>query len=237
MLATIINAVVVILGSLLGLALGGRLQQSHTRTIVNGLGMCTLVIGISSALETANILSVIICLVLGTVIGQLLKLEARMESLGDWLKARINRRGSSASRFTEGFVTASLLYCVGSMAIMGSLSAGISGDFSVLLSKSVVDGVMSVPLAATMGVGVMFAAGPILVYQGLITLLATWVEPFLSAAVVAEMTAVGGIMIIGTGLNMMGLPKDRIAVGNMLPAIVLPIFYLPVSNWITGLLA
>jgi uncharacterized membrane protein YqgA involved in biofilm formation len=236
MLATIINAVVVVLGGLLGLALGGRLQQNHTRTIVSGLGICTLVIGISSALETANILTVIICIVLGTIIGQLLKLEARMESLGDWLKARVARKGSS-SRFTEGFVTASLLYCVGSMAIMGSLSAGISGDFSILLSKSALDCVMSVPFAATMGVGVLFAAGPVLVYQGIITLLATWAEPFLSTAVVAEMTAVGGIMLIGTGLNMLNLPKERIAVGNMLPAILLPILYLPVSNWIAGILA
>ena len=236
MLATIINAVVVVLGGLLGLALGGRLQQNHTRTIVSGLGICTLVIGISSALQTENILTVIICLVLGTIIGQLLKLEARMESLGDWLKARVARKGSSG-RFTEGFVTASLLYCVGSMAIMGSLSAGISGDYSILLSKSALDCVMAVPFAATMGVGVLFAAGPVLVYQGLITLLATWAEPFLSAAVVAEMTAVGGIMLIGTGLNMLDLPKERIAVGNMLPAIVLPILYLPVSSWISGILA
>ena len=234
MLAAIINAVVVILGGLLGLALGGRLRQSHTRTIASGLGICTLVIGISSALQTENILTVIICLVLGTVIGQLLRLEARMESLGDWLKARVARKGASG-RFTEGFVTASLLYCVGSMAIMGSLSAGISRDYSILLSKSALDCVMAVPFAATMGVGVLFAAGPVLVYQGLITLLAAWAEPFLSAAVVAEMTAVGGIMLIGTGLNMLDLPKERIAVGNMLPAILLPIVYLPVADWLTSL--
>ena len=221
MIAAIVNAVVVILGGLLGLLLGGRLKEKHTKTIVMALGICTMVIGITSAITTANILIVIICLVIGTIVGELLKIEHRLDSLGGWLKSKVAKNGGG--RFTEGFVTASLLFCVGSMAIMGSFDAGLRGDYNTIFAKSALDCVMAVTFAATMGVGVLFSSA---------TLLAGVIEPYLSAEVVVEMSAVGGIMLIGTGMNIIGLTKERIKVGNMLPAIVLPVLWFAVSNFV-----
>lgn len=228
MIAAVVNAVVVVLGGLLGLLLGGRLKEEHTQTLINALGICTMVIGVTSAITTSNILIVIICLVIGTIIGEALKIEHRLDSLGDWLKAKVAKNGGG--RFTEGFVTASLLFCVGSMAIMGSFDAGLRGDYNTIFAKSALDTVMAVTFAATMGVGVLFSGASVLIYQGALTLLAGLVEPYLSAPVVVEMSAVGGIMLIGTGMNIIGLTKERIKVGNMLPAIVLPVIWFAVSG-------
>lgn len=234
MIAAIVNAVVVVLGGLLGLALGGRLKERHTQTIVAALGICTIVIGITSAIDTSNILIVIICLVIGTILGELLRIEQRLDSLGDWLKSKVAKNGGG--RFTEGFVTASLLFCVGSMAIMGSFDAGLRGDYNTIFAKSALDCVMAVTFAATMGVGVLFAGASVLVYQGALTLLASLVEPYLSTPVIVEMSAVGGVMLIGTGMNILGLTKERIKVGNMLPAIVLPVFWFPIAEWVARLM-
>ena len=230
MIAAIVNAVVVVLGGLLGLLLGGRLKEKHTKTIVAALGMCTMVIGITSAIVTTNILIVIVCLVIGTIVGELLKIEHRLDTLGDWLKSKVAKNGGG--RFTEGFVTASLLFCVGSMAIMGSFDAGLRGDYNTIFAKSALDCVMAVTFAATMGVGVLFSGATVLIYQGALTLLAGLVEPYLSAEVIVEMSAVGGVMLIGTGINILGLTKERIKVGNMLPAIILPVIWFAVSNFV-----
>ena len=162
------------------------------------------------------------------IIGELLKIEQRLDSLGDWLKARVAKKGGG--RFTEGFVTASLLFCVGSMAIMGSFDAGLRADYTTIFTKSALDTVMAVTFGATMGIGVMFSGLTILVYQGALTLLAGVLEPLLSAVVVTEMSAVGGIMLMATALNILGLPKERIKVGNMLPALFVPVLYFAVLN-------
>lgn len=228
MIAAVVNAIVVVLGGLLGLLFGGKLKEVHTETIVNALGICTIVIGVTSAIVTSNILIVIICLVIGTIIGELLKIEHRLDGLGDWLKSRVSKNGGG--RFTEGFVTASLLFCVGSMAIMGSFDAGLRGDYNTIFAKSALDCVMAVTFAATMGVGVLFSGATVLVYQGALTLLAGVVEPFLSAAVVTEMSAVGGVLLIGTGMNIIGLTQKRIRVGNMLPAIFLPVIWFAIAG-------
>lgn len=230
MIAAVVNAAVVVLGGLLGLIFGGRLKESHTKTIVAGLGICVMVIGITSAIETTNILIVILCIALGTVFGELLRIEDRLDNLGDWLKARLGRHGGS--RFTEGFVTASLLFCVGSMAIMGSFDAGLRGDYQTIFAKSALDGVMAVTFAATMGVGVLFSGASVLLYQGALTLLAALVEPLLSPEVIVELSAVGGVMLIGTGINILGLSPQRLKVGNMLPAMVLPVVWFTLSGWL-----
>lgn len=231
MIAAIVNCVVIILGGLLGILLGSRLKEEHTRTIVAGLGICTMVIGITGAITTSNILIVIICLVIGTILGELLKIEHRLDTLGNWLKEKVAKNGGGR-RFTEGFVTASLLFCVGSMAIMGSFDAGLRGDYSTIFAKSALDCVMAVTFAATMGVGVLFSGAAVLIYQGALTLLAGVVEPYLSAEVVQEMSAVGGVLLIGTGMNIIGLTKDRIKVGNMLPAIFFPVVWFLVKNFL-----
>ena len=228
MLAVIVNSAVVIIGGLIGLLLGGRLKEKHTRTIVTGLGICTMVIGITGAIATTNILIVILCLVVGTALGELINIEKYLDQAGDWLKARVAKNGGS--RFTEGFVTASLLFCVGSMAVMGSFDAGLRGDNSTIFAKSALDGIMAVTFSATMGLGVLFSALTIFIYQGALTLLAGVVEPLLSSAAITEMSAVGGVMLIATGINIAGLSKERIKVGNMLPALIFPAVWFAVSG-------
>ena len=228
--ATFINAGLVLLGSFLGMAFKNLISERFITILTHALGLCVVGIGISGLMGSQDTLCVIICMVVGCVAGEALRLEDRLDSLGEVLRKRLVKDGSS--RFTEGFVTASLLYCVGSMAIMGSMEAGIHNDWSILVSKGVVDGVTSITFAATMGVGVAFSAAAILVYQGGLTLLFGLVGPFLAPAVITEMSAVGGTIILGMGINMLGLGKGKIKVGNMLPAIFLPVVYLPLAEWL-----
>ena len=171
-------------------------------------------------------------MVIGTVIGHAIDIERRLEGAGDFLRARLIK-GDSSSRFTEGFVNASLLFCVGAMAITGSIDAGLNHNYTTIVSKGVIDGVTSISFAATMGAGVMFSVLPLLIYQGGITLLAGWVGPYLPDAVIAEMTAAGGALIIAIAVNMLELSREKIKVGNMLPAIFLPIAYIPIANWLS----
>ncbi len=227
MLATVINCLLILLGSALGLLLKGRLPQRFLDVLTQALGLCVVSIGIRSAIGTNDTLCVVVCLVLGTLLGEALNIEVHLDSLGRRLRDRVEGSGGQESTFTEGFVTASLLFCVGAMAIVGSIEAGIHGDYSILVSKSVIDGITAMSLATALGAGVAFSAVPILVYQGGITLLAALVGGFLQDAVVTEMSAVGGCLIIGIGLNMLRLPRQPLRVGNMLPAVFLPLAYLP----------
>ena len=232
--ATFINAGLVLLGSLIGLLFKNMISERFTSTITSALALCVMGIGISGMVGTEDTMCVIICMVVGTLIGEAVNIERRLEGLGDLLRAKLVK-GNETSRFTEGFVTASLLFCVGAMAITGSIEAGLNGNYEIIVSKGVIDGITSISFAAAMGVGVAFSAVPILLYQGAITLLASVVGPYLSAAVINEMSAVGGTLILAIGINMMGLSKTKIKVGNMLPAAFLPIFYLPVVQWLSGL--
>lgn len=227
MIAVLVNALTVIAGSLLGMLLNKRLKEEYTKTIIACMGICTMVIGITGAVETTNIIIVIVCLVLGTLLGELLKVEKRLDGAGNWLKKKVPHSGG---RFTEGFVTASLLFCVGSMSIMGSFDAGLRSDYDIIFAKSAMDGIMAVTLAATMGVGVIFSALTVIVYQGALTLLAGVVAPVLSEPAIVEMSAVGGVMLIATGMNIIGLTKERIRVGNMLPALLFPALWFAIAG-------
>lgn len=235
MIATIVNVILILLGSVVGMAVGSRLPERLSKTITAGLALCVAVIGITNAIKTADILCVIICLTLGGLLGEWIDIEKHMDSAGEKLKCVLMKRfgeKGNMGRFTEGFVTATLLFCVGSMAVMGSLEAGINHNYSIIISKGVIDGVTSITFAAAMGIGVAFSTIPLLLYQGGITLLAGAVAPFLSDAVVVEMSAVGGVMLLGLAANMLDLVKERIRVGNMLPALFLPLLYLPLAQWI-----
>lgn len=229
--ATFINMALILLGGGLGLLFKNLISNRLLSILTHALGLCVLGIGISSAIGTGNMLCVIVCMVVGTVIGTAVDIERRLEGAGDFLRARIPS-GEGGGRFTEGFVNAALLFCVGAMAITGSIEAGLNGNYEILVSKGIIDGVTSVSFAATMGVGVMFSVIPLLIYQGGITLLAGWVGPYLPAAVITEMTAVGGTLIIAIAINMLGLAKEKIKVGNMLPAVFLPIAYFPLVSWL-----
>ena len=233
MVGVIINVAAVLAGGTLGLLLGGRVPQRLRETIMQGLALCILLIGAQGALETANVLAVIVCMVAGGLLGEALDIEKRLESLGA-LAERKFAHGGKNGRFAQGFITASLLFCVGAMAVVGSLNAGLTGDNSTLIAKAALDLVTAVFFAAALGPGVLLAAAAVLVYQGAIALMAGWLAPVLTDAIVTEMSAVGGLLIMGLSFNMLGMAKIR--VGNLLPAIFLPILYFPIANWIGGLL-
>lgn len=232
MFATFFNCAAILLGSTLGILFRNRISQRFTAAVTQCLGLCVLAIGFSSALSTKDTLCVIVCLVLGTLLGEALRIEDRLDRAGDFLKAKLIRGGGKDSRFTEGFVTASILFCVGAMAVTGAIDAGTAGEYGTLVSKSVIDGVTSISFAAAMGIGVAFSCIPILIYQGGLTLLAGFLARYLSEGIITEMSAVGGVIIVGIGLNMLALSDKKLKVGNMLPAIFLPTAYLPASQFI-----
>lgn len=234
MIATIINAVLILLGGALGLLLKNKISPHFSSAIVSALGLCVIGMGVTGLIGTNNTLCIIICMVVGTLIGEWVKIEGRMVLAGERLRT-VLIRDEKGSRFAEGFVSTTILYCVGAMSVNGALEAGLNHNYSILLSKSVIDFLTSITFAAAFGVGAICAAFPVLVYQGAITLLAQRLGPSLSEAVILEMSAVGGAIVMGIGFNMLGLRKEKLRVGNMIPAIFLPIVYLPLEDWITSL--
>lgn len=219
MIGTLINAAAVIVGSLLGLLLRKGIPQQLKDTLISGMGLCVILIGVQGALGTGNVMLVILSIVIGGCIGVALQIEKRLDHLGQKLQKRFSH--GEDDNFGKGFVIASLMYCVGAMAIVGSLDSGLRGDHSTLIAKSILDGVNSIILASTMGPGVMLSAVAILIYQGGISLLAQFVAPILTDRAVTEMSAVGGVLIMGIGLNM--IRKEHIPVGDLLPAILVPL--------------
>lgn len=236
MIAVFVNMGTVLVGSLLGILFKNRLKESYQNALMTALALCTFVIGLSSAIQTEDILCVILCMAVGTALGELLRIDDGIESAGDYIKSKVVRGGSSNSRFTEGFVSACILFCVGSMTIVGSLEAGVNGDYSIIYAKSTLDFVSSMAFGAAMGIGVTFSIVFILLFQGGLTLLAGVVGPALSTAVVTEMSAVGGTILIGMAINMLRMTPSRIKVANMLPAIFLPVVYFPVLNLLKTIL-
>ena len=237
MIAVLVNIATVLLGSAIGLLLRNKIKEKFTKAIISALALVTILIGLSSALATQEILCVIICMALGTIIGELIRIDDRIEGVGDFIKGRFLKQQKSENRFTEGFITACIVFCVGSMTIMGSFEAGINHNNSIIYAKSALDFVSGMMFAAAMGFGVPFSAIFVLVFQGALTLLASVLAPMLSADVVTEMSAVGGTILFGMGINMLELSPKRIKVANMLPAIFLPIAYMPLADWISSLLS
>lgn len=225
MLGTVVNVCAILLGSALGLLLRKGLPQRLRDTVMQGLGLCVILIGLSSAIGTADTMCVIISIVVGGLVGAAVNIEKRLEILGNLAQRKLARGGDG---FARGFVTASLVYCVGAMAIMGALDSGLKGDHATLIAKSALDGISAIIFASTLGPGVAFSALAVLVYQGAITLMAGWLKPLLTDAIVTEMSAVGGLLIVGIGLNM--LYDKHIAVGNLLPAIFVPMVYFPLIS-------
>ena len=224
MIGTLINAAVIILGTAIGLLLRKGIPERLRETVVFGQGLCVILIGMSSALKTADVTGVIICMVIGSLLGAAVNIEGRLDSLGKAIEQRISPAGATGS-IAKGFVTASLVFCVGAMAIVGAMDSGLRGDHSTLIAKSILDGVFAIFFTSSLGIGVGLSAVAVLVYQGAIALLAGWIEPLLTEAIITEMSAVGGLLIAGIGLNM--IYDKHIPVGNMLPAIFLPMAYMP----------
>ena len=218
MLGTIVNALAVIGGCIIGLIVKEKLTEKMSNTIMSGLALCVLYIGISGALKGQDTLIIIICIAVGALVGEI-------NDLGNFIENKINlkkkNKDSEKISISEGFVTSSLLFCVGAMAVVGSLESGLQGNHSTLFAKSILDGVSSIIFASSLGIGVMLSSVAILVYQGSITLLAGCLSSVLTDTVIGNMSAIGSILIMGLGTNMIGASKIKVA--NLLPAIFLPI--------------
>ena len=235
MIAVFVNMGTVLAGSLLGILLRNRLKLSLQDALMKALGLCTVLIGVSSAIGTADVLCVIMCMAIGTALGEWIRIDDGIEHAGDWIKGKLFKNGGGESRFTEGFVSACILFCIGSMTIVGSLEAGIKHDYSIIYAKSTLDFVSSMAFGAAMGFGVTCSILFILLFQGGLTLLSGLLAPVLSTATVTEMSAVGGVILMGMAINMLGLGRERIRVANMLPAIFLPIAYFPLVSLLQGM--
>jgi len=225
MLGTIVNVGTVLLGSALGLLLHRHLPEKITKIVFQGIGLFTLFLGFSMATKTSNFLIMIFSIVLGSIIGQLLSIDTALDNFSNRLK---NRVGSENDKFSEGLITAFLLFCMGSMTILGAFEEGLGNPPNLLYAKSMLDGFSSIALSAGLGIGVIFSAIPLLIYQGGLTLFAGWLGEFFSEIVINEMSAVGGLMLIGLGINILEI--KRIKVINMLPgllvAVVLAVIFL-----------
>ncbi len=221
MLGTIVNAAAIIAGGLVGLLIKGGIPDRVSESIMKGVGLCIILIGMSGALQgTDYLMEIIFFIVIGTILGEFINVEKRLEALGDRLQAKYSSEGST---FSKGFVTASLLYCVGAMAIMGALESGLNGNHEILFAKSILDGIISIIFASTLGIGVIFSAVSVFIYQGSITLAAGALKQILTDPVVIQMSSTGGLLILGLGISMVGNVKLKI--GNMLPSVLLPIVY------------
>ena len=220
MLGTIVNTFSIIIGSLIGLLFKGSIPEKYSKTIMHGIGLAVILIGLKTALNSDSILIVIISLATGSFLGELFRVEDRLGQLGNWIGRRLSKDSEGISK---GFVSASLLYCVGAMAIIGSMESGLTGNHQTLFAKSILDGIGSVLFASTLGIGVLFSAVSVFIYQGLLTLTASSIKPFLLPEVVSQMSAVGGLLILAIGIGLLEIKKIKI--GNMLPAVFIPLVY------------
>ena len=255
MLSVIVNTVAILFGGAVGLLLKKGIPKRFSGAIMTGIGLCVLMIGISGALQGENLIVLVVSVVLGVITGTALKLDDRLASLGDMIEKRFARSGGGPDgepgkseregeaksggeannpkpSISQGFVTASLLFCVGAMAIVGSISSGLTGDHSIIFAKSAIDLISAAILAASLGAGVLFSAAAVLVYQGLLVLLAQLLGPLLAdPSLVAEIGCSGSVIIVALGLNLIGLTKIKVA--DFLPAII----FVPVVYTIARLLA
>lgn len=216
---TLINAAAVLAGSILGLLLHRKFPEKIREIAFQGIGLFTIFLGVSMALKGTQYLFIVISLLLGGIFGELLKLEERMNQFGEWLKLKLK---SNNSKFTEGLITAFLLFCMGSMTILGAFEEGAGHPPNLLLAKSVMDGFSSLALAASLGVGVLFSVIPLLIYQGGLTVFAVSLQNVLSKAIILELTSVGGILLIGLGINILEIKKIKSL--NLLPSFAVMLF-------------
>lgn len=230
---TLLNVVTVLLGGALGLLVGGRLPERFSDIIMGGLGLSTILIGLQNALVTRNVLILLGSILLGGILGELLRLDYRLERLGDWLQKRLARGGKGAGTFSEAFVTSSIVFCVGPLTILGSIQNGINNDTKLLAIKSLLDGFAAFAFAATLGWGVLMSAVTVLVYQSALSLIAWQVAtgvPSNDNPYILEMTAAGGLIILGVGLRLLNIKELKLA--NYLPALALaPAIVWVVANW------
>ncbi len=227
MLGTIVNAAAIVIGGTLGLLVKKQMPERIQSIFFQAIGLFTFSIGITMVWDMEHILLVVASLVIGSLIGELLNIESGVERLSEYLKKKFK---IGSERFSEGLITSVLLFCVGAMGIMGAIQEGMGVSSDLLMTKSVIDGFSSLLLAAVFGIGVILSAFPLLVFQGGITLLAMWASTFFTEEIIAGMTAVGGIMLIGLGINILDIKKLRIM--NMLPSLIMVVLFIWIYNQI-----
>ncbi len=220
MLGTIVNALAIVLGSVIGLIFRGGIPDKYNDTVMKSIALAVVLIGIMGALETQDVMLVIVSLAIGSILGEFLRIEANLDRLGNWIERKTGKKEGGVAK---GFVAASLLFCVGSMAIVGALDSGLTGNHETLFAKSILDGISSVIFTSTMGIGVIFSAVIVFLYQGFIAVTASFMKDFLTEPVIREMSAIGGLLIMAIGFNI--LEFKRLKVGNMLPAVFIPLIY------------
>lgn len=219
-LGTLVNSGSILIGAAAGLLLRRGLPEKWQESIMQGVALCIIVIGVQMAFKSENIMVVIFSIVLGAIVGEAVDIDAKLQNFGDWIGSKLigGRDAGAAKVIGEGFVAASLIYCVGAMAIIGSLQDGLKGDTTILFAKSTLDGIIAIILTANLGIGVALSAVSVLLYQGTLTLLAGVLEPVLTAGILNEVTATGGVLIMAIGVNMLKVVQIRIS--NLLPAVL-----------------
>ncbi len=222
MIAVLVNGAAILVGGSIGLLLKKGIPEEMGALIMKGMALCVIYIGISGAFEGENTMVAILSMMIGAIIGHLLKLDHRLNQFAQKIERKMKKNDSKdKSTVAEGFVTATLLFCIGAMAIVGSLQAGLAGDYEMLFTKSAMDGISSVIFAATLGLGVLLASVPVVIYQGLIVVIAGFAAPYLSDYIIGEMTCVGSLLIVAIALNMLGITQIKIM--NLMPAVLIPI--------------
>lgn len=219
MLGTIVNAVVIVIGASLGILLRKGIPQRIQDTVMQGIALAVALVGLKMAFKTNNELIIILSMAFGGLIGEALNLEGRLEGLGTRLNSLVGRKEGD---LVKGFVTGSLIYCVGAMSIMGALESGLTGQHKILFAKSAIDGITAVIFASSMGWGVAFSAISVLIYQGIITMMAEALRGLMTEQVLAEMTAVGGLLILAISSNILGIKQIKVA--NLLPGVIVAVF-------------
>ncbi len=219
MLGAAVNGIAILVGSLVGLLLSRGIKENTKETIMQGgMSLAVIAIGITGSLESENLLVVIGSVAIGAWLGEIIDIHGWLEGLGHKLESRFSKNGTGISK---GFVTGTVIYCSGAMAIVGAMESGLTGNHQTLFTKSIIDGITSVLFTSTFGIGVAFSAVPVFLYEGAISLASSVVSDLLTDAMIADMSAVGGLLILAIGLNVLGVVKIRVA--NMLPAVFTPI--------------
>ena len=230
MLSVVVNTVAILIGGAIGLLVKKGVPERFSKAIMTGLGLVVMIIGISGTLQGDNPILLVVAIALGVTVGTALKIEERLNVLGQMIENKVSKGGDGQTSIAQGFVTSSLLFCVGAMAIVGSINSGLTGDHSIIFTKSTIDLISAIFLTVSLGVGVLFSAGAVLIYQGALVLLAQLLRPLLeSYSLIAEINAVGSLIIVALGFNMIGVAKIRVA--DFLPAIV----FVPIVYAIVGL--
>jgi len=221
MISPLVNSLAILVGSLIGLLLKKGIPERLTESVMKALGLCVIFIGIRGFFYGENVLVLIVSMVVGTLIGEGFDLDSKLTKFGAWLEGKFRSKNGKKPKIAEGFITATLLFCVGAMAIVGSLQSGLTGNHEMIFTKSLLDFVAAIIFTSTLGIGVALSAGSVLIYQGLIVTLSTWFAPLLTYSVIYEMTSVGSLIILALGLNIIGVTKIKVM--NLVPAIFLPI--------------